>query len=875
MNRLTNTQCILALALMLTTLLGMTSCEDNLTTSDRPGYPPEKFTKEYLMREWAIDIDGNDDINAATAIIRLGENGGTHNSYVIDLRTNKLVVEHRPIKSWDIIHNYDGYEKDGIKGDALRIETDENTMYLVPSYFDNDSIILDMVYDLGELGRIKSSMKLVRKDSPDNHAFEITANDEEAGKIAKSYMDAIEPEYQMGDMTGGGYDGSSWMSLVDDPTLLRNISIPGTHDSGTYGVVNYLSFMGTTQPLTIEQQWNCGVRSFDLRVRNYVVLDVEHAEKRTIAELCHGPLGCDIDFKDAFKTIVDKVKGSDECAFVFINTEGNDATDMEFLEKALGAIKGVVDALGLRSEKLDEALTRNIVAEDINHVLGADKDNVLGYYSPGMTMKDARGRVFIINRIPDEYKYSDFNFVGQGVVGKFKGLKDIISDKHETLNGAIYVSDLYFPDEKTGVEHFDIEKIKEFYSLCDDGTTQITEDKTKVLYFNSASSSHPDFFWGKWTPIPNYCETAQKFHGPFANRLDGQHTCGIMPQDFAGVHVYERASLNSVAEGAIKGAGISLSVPGALYGMLHAEKIRYFVNGYQFTNAVINNSIKPTPLSIFRINKDIIQCQPQYTDSLWTEIYPTKAVGSSIKSWESSNSSVATIDNSGHLKVLSLGNATITVTLKSGLKALCYIISSDSKIKPIDLGLSVKWGDRNLGAATPTDVGILYAWGEKDVRSGFTADRYLFGADPSHYSTYCLNDGKLVLEPNDDVVRAMYGEGWRMPTKAEVDELIAESAITTSSYKGTQAVKVSRNGMNIYLPKTYYINGYEDVWGDSPCGYYWTSSIARSSATQTTDWGQAYCMSTKFNNSSIIGTTTMARYLALPIRPVYDPNGVK
>jgi hypothetical protein len=41
-------------------------------------------------------------------------------------------------------------------------------------------------------------------------------------------------------------------------------------------------------------------------------------------------------------------------------------------------------------------------------------------------------------------------------------------------------------------------------------------------------------------------------------------------------------------------------------------------------------------------------------------------------------------------------------------------------MRAIDLGLSVKWADRNLGANTPADVGDFYAWAEISPKSEYT-----------------------------------------------------------------------------------------------------------------------------------------------------------
>ena len=84
-------------------------------------------------------------------------------------------------------------------------------------------------------------------------------------------------------------DGTNWMSGLPDDRYVYEFNIPGTHDSGTKNVWNYMSILvpliplpvaipvdiapflepfARCQDLTIEQQLNQGVRAFDLRITN-------------------------------------------------------------------------------------------------------------------------------------------------------------------------------------------------------------------------------------------------------------------------------------------------------------------------------------------------------------------------------------------------------------------------------------------------------------------------------------------------------------------------------------------------------------------------------------------------------------------------------
>jgi 1-phosphatidylinositol phosphodiesterase len=62
------------------------------------------------------------------------------------------------------------------------------------------------------------------------------------------------------------FDVSKWMSFVEDTRKLSELSIPGTHDSGSREQKS-LSTRLTTQTRTIREQLDAGIRFLDIRVR--------------------------------------------------------------------------------------------------------------------------------------------------------------------------------------------------------------------------------------------------------------------------------------------------------------------------------------------------------------------------------------------------------------------------------------------------------------------------------------------------------------------------------------------------------------------------------------------------------------------------------
>lgn len=72
--------------------------------------------------------------------------------------------------------------------------------------------------------------------------------------------------YSSNSLISNDVNARNWMSGIKDSALLSDISIPGTHDSGTKLVDGIYGAWATTQPLTITEQLNAGIRYFDLRL---------------------------------------------------------------------------------------------------------------------------------------------------------------------------------------------------------------------------------------------------------------------------------------------------------------------------------------------------------------------------------------------------------------------------------------------------------------------------------------------------------------------------------------------------------------------------------------------------------------------------------
>lgn len=133
----------------------------------------------------------------------------------------------------------------------------------------------------------------------------------------------------------------------------------------------------------------------------------------------------------------------------------------------------------------------------------------------------------------------------------------------------------------------------------------------------------------------------------------------------------------------------------------------------------------------------------------------------------------------------------------------------------VDLGLSVLWATSNVGASSPSDYGDYYAWGETKTKSSYTE---------GNSKTYNVVMPDISGEPKYDAATANWGEGWRMPTDEELEELIDKCDWQWTTQGGHNGYKVTGpNGNSIFLPAAgwRYVSSLNNAV-DS--GLYWSST---------------------------------------------------
>ena len=152
--------------------------------------------------------------------------------------------------------------------------------------------------------------------------------------------------------------------------------------------------------------------------------------------------------------------------------------------------------------------------------------------------------------------------------------------------------------------------------------------------------------------------------------------------------------------------------------------------------------------------------------------------------------------------------------------------------KWIDLGLpsGLKWATCNVGSNNPEDYGDYFAWGETTTTSEYTLENSLtYGLSISELQSQGIIDGDYNLTPSHDAATANWGGTWRLPTKAEMEELKNNCTWEWTVQGGKNGYKVTGpNGNNIFLPAAgcrngsslYYAGEYGDYWSSTPYDSY-------------------------------------------------------
>ena len=154
------------------------------------------------------------------------------------------------------------------------------------------------------------------------------------------------------------------------------------------------------------------------------------------------------------------------------------------------------------------------------------------------------------------------------------------------------------------------------------------------------------------------------------------------------------------------------------------------------------------------------------------------------------------------------------------------------------------WADVNIGAHDPWEHGYYFWWGDTvgykyesgrgwvasdGSSSGFSFDSEAMPTYDKSWSAL-KSEGWItadnVLAPKHDAAQVQWGDGWRMPTKQELDDLKTKCDLRWTKMDGVDGYAVRGRGKyasaSIFLPCAGYGTG-TSLNGAGSRGYYWSS----------------------------------------------------
>ena len=242
----------------------------------------------------------------------------------------------------------------------------------------------------------------------------------------------------------------------------------------------------------------------------------------------------------------------------------------------------------------------------------------------------------------------------------------------------------------------------------------------------------------------------------------------------------------------------------------------------------------------------------------------------------------------------------ITGWTSEGTVTMVELTNAPANAVAVDLGLSVKWANMNVGAEAVTDYGTYFAWGEtagitvsgasstvvgspaKTIFNWYTyawcncesSSMTKYSTSASYWDDHINSDtpdNKTQLDEGDDAARANWGGGWRMPTYDELNALYATKGASgytwtwKTNYNSVSGcngweITCSATGGTIFLPAAgrRYDSGFSRQGSD---GYYWSSSLLSGNP------GGAWYL---YFNSSNAGMSSDYRFNGYTVRAVTE-----
>lgn len=212
------------------------------------------------------------------------------------------------------------------------------------------------------------------------------------------------------------------------------------------------------------------------------------------------------------------------------------------------------------------------------------------------------------------------------------------------------------------------------------------------------------------------------------------------------------------------------------------------------------------------------------------------------------------------------GNAKAVTTFGEKPKYPNYYSVNGHKFVNLGLPSGLLWAQSNIGAAFSSDDGDYYAWGETETKTDYSWNTYKWGSDDNNLSKYNWSlDRKSTLDSDDDVATVKWGDGCRLPSYDDFEELQRKCDWTwEDDYNGAKGYLVTGpNGNTIFLPISgYYKNDVLTNYGK--CAYYWSKSVGYNGSSYALNFANGYLRT--------YDTTSLDRCYGTSVRPVAEYN---
>ena len=300
--------------------------------------------------------------------------------------------------------------------------------------------------------------------------------------------------------------GNNWITPLDGNIYVSQMSIPGTHDAAT-GDGTFFS-IGQTQELTLDQQFEIGIRAFDLRP----------AVKKNDLKLCHGAVETTFAWDqvmERFKYYLSEHPGEFIIALIRHEDEadGNNSSWGSIMQSKLESLQSEINP-------------------STNESYTAD-------FKPDLTISELRGKILFLCR--DWTKYNDEGPVVGGYTG-WGHSKDGAEVRiySRSVEGKLNIQDCYAPSEDGSSNIFNTSA----FPGIKWNAIQLLLDKSMLFHtepsmINRWSINHTSGYTGWVSTTNGYRQNAGNNNIKLYNYINNTKwngSTGIILMDFVGAH---------------------------------------------------------------------------------------------------------------------------------------------------------------------------------------------------------------------------------------------------------------------------------------------------------------------------------------------------